>query len=338
MDNADFVKDQLKSVHPRREGPKMTFICCPWHAEKTPSGRVNHDPSGRGAGNFKCYGCGRTAGWNELAATLGLERLAKFGFPKDGSVPVTPENRFLTELFEEKKTTASQEDLILMDLSDPIAKRLGVSRKWRGFSIAFLDGIGVKIAFNAENHRYHMWLPVFIRGKLCGHILAAIKKPSDKAIPSYLNASGVWSLKRGLFPFDSALSLMRLRGFKTVVVVEGPRDALRLISLGFPSVSMLGTHSWTDAKSRQLELSGVEKLVIMMDGDTAGRQATYFLRSGKRKLTDEQPAITPLREFFKTKIVKLWNLEVDENHFEDKYDPGNLPEETLLEILTPIVT
>lgn len=315
----------------------MTFICCPWHAEKTPSGRVNHDPSGRGAGNFKCYGCGRTAGWNELAATLGLERLAKFGFPKDGSVPITPENRFLTELFQEKKTVASQEDIVLMDLTDPIAKRIGVSRRWRGFSTSFLKEIGVKIAFNEESRRYYMWLPVFIRSKLCGHILASIKKPTDKAIPSYLNASGVWSLKRGLFPFDSAIALMIKRGLKTLVVVEGPRDALRLISLGYPAVSMLGTHSWTDSKSRHLELSGVERLVVMMDGDSAGKHATSFLVSGKRKPSDEEQAITPLREFFKTKIVKLWNLEVDENHSEDKYDPGNLPEDLLHEILNPIV-
>lgn len=314
----------------------MTFICCPWHSEKTPSGRVNHDSSGRGAGNFKCYGCGKTAGWNELAATLGLERLAKHGFPKDGSVPVTPENRFLTELFQEKKIAASQEEITLFDLSDPISKKLGISRRWRGYSVPFLETIGAKIAFVEDTHRYYLWLPVYIRKKLCGHILAATKKPTDKSIPSYLNASGPWSLKKGLFPFDSAVALMNQLGFKTLVIVEGPRDALRLISLGFPAVSMLGTHSWTDSKSRQLELSGVERVVVMTDGDDAGKKAASFLRTGKRPGAQEK-SITPLREFFKLKTVKLWELEVPEDHGEDKFDPGNLPEELLLEILTPIV-
>ena len=314
----------------------MTFICCPWHSEKTPSGRVNHDPSGRGAGNYKCYGCGKTAGWNELASVLGLERLAKHGFPKDGSVPVTPENRFLTELFQEKKTEASQDDLTLFDFSHPIAKRLGVSRKWRGYRTDFLETIGAKIAFVNETHRYYIWLPVFIRKKLCGHILAATKKPTDKSVPSYLNASGPWSLKKGLFPFDSAVSLMKSLGKKTIVVVEGPRDALRLLSLGVPAVSMLGTHSWTDSKSRQLELANVERVVLMTDGDEAGKQAATFLRTGKRKGSSEK-SITPLREFFKLKIVRLWELEVPEDHSEDKFDPGNLPEDLLMEILNPII-
>lgn len=337
MDTAEFVKNQLRGISPQRENPSFTFILCPWHSERTPSGRVNHNPSKGAIGRFKCYGCGKTAGWNELASVLGLERLAKFGFPKDGSVPITPENRFLTELFQEKKDSASQDGMQFFPFEDPIAKRLGVSRRWRGFDTDFLSSIGCKIAFVEDSRRYYVWLPVNVNGKLCGHILASLKKPTDKSIPSYLNASGVWSLKKGLFPFDSAISLMKAKKLKTVIVVEGPRDALRLIRLGFPAVSMLGTHSWTDTKSRQFELAGVETLIPMMDGDKAGKTATRFLRTGKREGSDEQ-SIRPLGEFFKLRVVRLWNLEVPEDFPEDKYDPGNMPEDLLLEILEPLIS
>jgi len=335
MNEVDFVKNQIRNISgPKREGPLMSFILCPYHPEKTPSGRINHDPSKRGVGRFKCYGCGASKPWNELAATLGLERMSKYGFPKSGEVPVIPENRFLESLFEEKKESASMEEIDLIEFEPEINKQLGIEKKWRGFSIRFLASIGAKIAYRTDIQRYYVWLPVYVRGKLSGHILAALKKPENKAFPSYLNAPGVWSLKKGLFPFDYAVDLMKKLSLETLIIVEGPRDALRLILMGYPAVSMLGTHSWTDSKSRSLELSGVSKVVVMMDGDAAGRKATKFLTTGIREGSTEA-SIRPLKEFFRVKAIRLWKLEVPEDHSESAYDPGNMPTSLIKELLDP---
>ena len=332
MDNSAFIQDQIRNIGgPKKPGPNSTFILCPFHSEKTPSARVFHNN-----GFFKCYGCGASKPYSEWAHLLGLEKMGKNGFPKSGDIPTTPEHRFLDALFSEKKSLTNQRELELLPLDDPLAKRIGLSRRWRGFSIDFLDSIGAKIAFDVDSRRHYVWLPVYVKTKLKGHILAQIKKPTSKEIPSYLNASGSWSLKYGLFPFDSAISLMREKNLSTIVVVEGPRDALRLLSLGYPAVSMLGTHSWTDVKSRTLEIAGVDQVVLMLDGDKAGRLATRFLKTGKRTPTAE-PTIKPLREFFKLRTVRLWNIDVSDDHSEDKYDPGNLPEDMLCKILDTVV-
>jgi hypothetical protein len=331
MYDPTFIQDQLKNLPgTKKPGPNSTFILCPFHVEKTPSARVFHSN-----GFLKCYGCGAAKSYNDWAPDAGLEKSGKQGLPKSGEAPLVSESRFLDALFSEKKSSRDR-NLELIDLDDELAKRIGVSRRWRGFKTTFLSSIGAKIAFDVDSRRHYIWLPVFIRGKLKGNILAQIKKPTSKEIPSYLNSPGTWSLKYGLFPFDSAIACMKSHGLSSLVVVEGPRDALRLLSLGYPAVSMLGTHSWTDTKSRMIEMSGVDRVIVMLDGDKAGRQATRFLRTGKRTPTAE-PTIRPLPEFFETKIVRLWNLDVDPDHSEDKYDPGNLPEDVLLSILRKTV-
>ncbi len=94
-------------------------------------------------------------------------------------------------------------------------------------------------------------------------------------------------------------------------------------------MSMLGTQSWSNQKSRLLEFAGVTRLVLFLDGDDAGRNATRFLRTGFRLTTDEQPSITPLVEIFDLKVVRLWNAKIPKDHPEPKLDPGNVPDRFL---------
>lgn len=329
----DFFLNQIAQIPgPKIRNANYTFILCPYHTERTPSARVFHDN-----GFLSCYGCGAKHSYNVWAAKLSLSKLGKDRLPESGEAPKT---QFLDKLLNgdasDSEVKAKEGELTLLPFGTTLARRLGLSRKWRGFSIPFLERVGAQIAYDEEARRHYVWLPVNVRGKLKGHILAQIKKPSDKSIPSYLNAGGAWSKRYGLFPLDFAVRLMLDNGWTTLVLVEGPRDALRLISLGIPAVSILGTHSWTDTKSRVIELSGVERLVLMMDGDPAGKAATAFLKTGKRKPTSE-PEITPLSEFFKLRTVRLWNMEIAEDHTEDKYDPGNLPEDFLLSTIAPLI-
>lgn len=327
-----FIQSQLQSIPgPKKSNGNSTFILCPYHSEKTPSARVFHDN-----GFLRCYGCGVAKPYKVWSKEFGLESLGKHNLPASGNVP---KGRFLTNLLaapsQSNDTAASLDDLEFHDLESDLAKQLGVSRRWRSFRTSWLSTvIGAKLTCDSNTGRHYIWLPVRVRGKLRGHILAQLRKPRDKLIPSYLNAKGQWSKRYGLFPMDVAVALMREKGLHTIVLVEGPRDALRLILLGIPAVSMLGTHSWTDTKSRMLELCDVERVVLMMDGDEAGKRATRFLRTGK-KTPEATPSIQPLTKLFQVKTVRLWNLPLPEGS-EDP-DPGNLDESTLLEIITPLL-
>lgn len=59
-----------------------------------------------------------------------------------------------------------------------------------------------------------------------------------------------------------------------LVLVEGPYDALRLLCHGIPALAMLGTN-WSRDRSTLLEVLGVDRVTIALDGDYAGKEGTY---------------------------------------------------------------
>jgi 5S rRNA maturation endonuclease (ribonuclease M5) len=293
-----------------------TFIICPFHNEKTPSFRIFHGTNTRSPFGV-CYGCGKKAAWDDLAPVIGLKSFEKQK-PKDEflnlSLLPSGDSDFGTEEMKEKIRF----------------KALPKNKKWRGISTNLLIDIGAKKC--EVHHPEHGWLkpkiylPVMVRGHERGYIKARLKKHAD--FPSYINSSGVWSKTHGLFPYDTTVKLMRSLKSKTVVLVEGPRDALRLLSMGIPAMCILGTQSWTAQKTKVLELSGCTVVVLLMDGDCAGREAT-------KKLKKE------LSSMFDLKVLKLWSIkgspyiQFKDEEYPSKaakaagvslWDPGNMPD------------
>lgn len=326
----EHVLGELQKLSGAKHGSKFTMILCPYHGEKTPSGRILHDYSRNGIGRFKCYGCGASKSWNELAVTLGLEQAGKkLGLTAGGEAPKLNIDLHKNKLLPVPRKTlkaGSDDEELYFDLDEYNAKKAGIKDDtWRGFPIDFLsESIGAKILF--KWNKFYLWLPVRVNRKLKGYINAQIVKPKDKKVPSYINASGPWSLTHGLFPFDSAIKLMSSKDLSTVVLVEGPRDALRLLHAGIPAVCILGTQSWSDSKARLLEFAGVSTIILLMDGDEAGKRATRFLTTGKREL---EQVNKPLRDSFVVKIIRLWNISIPEGFPESSYDPGNMPDKFL---------
>jgi CHC2 zinc finger/Toprim-like len=313
----EHVVSELQSLSQARRSPNHTFVLCPFHHEKTPSGRVLHDSSRRGVGSFKCFGCGKYAPWNEVAPLLGMQTYGAKGMA-EMDVPKSNPALYERYLFGEAADTATEEDE-RYPLSESNCLKVGLKDGvWRGYSIDFLrDSIGAQII--RSKGRFYILLPVNIQGKEKGYIRAQLFKPDAKSIPSYLNKTGKWSLDHGLFPFDYAQSIDKT----CMVLVEGPRDALRLCQAKIPAVAILGTQSWSDKKSRVLEFAGVTKVVCLMDGDEAGRLATSMLRTGKK---NGELIFKPLSKLFEWKEVKLWNVPLPKNHRESKLDPGNMPD------------
>lgn len=339
----DLVMEELGKIPGgQRRAPNHTFILCPFHNEKSPSGRVLHYPDGLGAGSFKCYGCGYKCGWNELAKVLNLKQYGKKEARQDEqTVPPTNIENLEKQLLGNGK---KREALRLFPLSNAkaVANSGLTDGKWRTFKLDFLDDVGVQLAYVQKIDetgntlafgRWYMYLPIEIRGKTVGYIKAQIHKPKNKEIPSYINSHGGWSLKQGLFPYDYAVWLMKKLGVKTIALVEGPRDALRLLRFGIPAISIMGTHSWGQNKIRQLELAGVERVVVMMDGDAAGRKATRLMLTGKGP--NDETVCTPLSESFTVKVVRLW-LAGDPSN-DSKYDPGNCPVDILRTVKQKLV-
>lgn len=289
-----------------------TMICCPYHEDSTPSGQIYHGDATKVLGYYKCLGCGARRTWNQLAKDMGWQTFSG----------VKPEDRFASAVSE--LTADADDNSAEFELSD-----LPRNKFWRTFSTNYLAKIGCQLGTYPSGRRF-VYLPVIVGGRERGYIRAALRKRPDA--PSYLNKKGNWSKKYGLFPFDTAIKLMRKLDSRTVVLVEGPRDALRLLSHRIPAMSILGTQTWTSNKARLLELHGVRRCLLMFDGDPAGIKASERI----------EPDVA---ELMKVHDLQLWdmpgspyrkwkNLE-EQQRKETKgelWDPGNCPIKVLNKI------
>ncbi len=88
--------------------------------------------------------------------------------------------------------------------------------------------------------------------------------------PQAIQDRGKWNFPPRL-PKDQLLyNLHRVRDSHSLVIVECPWGVMRLDQIGIPAVALLGTH--LSAVQQQLLLP-TPHLIVMMDGDPAGRNA-----------------------------------------------------------------
>ena len=314
-DRRRIVEDALASYSGKKtQSSYYTMICCPYHDDKTPSGQIFHGPDTQVMGYYICRGCGIRKLWNELAKDMGWPTFGK----------TKPSDKFVT-MVKTLQTEASPKEEIAFDLED-----LPTGRSWRSFPTEFLTKVGAKLGRYTESGRPFVYLPVLVGGRERGYIRAQIKKQGD--FPSYLNKSGSWSKTHGLFPFDYSIRLMTCRDLSTMVLVEGPRDALRLLRYGIPAVSILGTQTWTAKKAKLLELHGVDRVIVMMDGDPAGQLAVS-------KIVPDLNSLVSTYEFNlcthpKSPFPKWEKLSKEKRKAKKHllWDPGNCPKQILREL------
>lgn len=325
----DFVRSQVAQYAGTKKSlSDSTMILCPYHSESTPSGRIFHSDSSYNPGFFSCYACGAKAKWDDLAPRLGLQPY-KAGPPKDERAT----NLFMEKALEklEAEDGYRQDRFKFWDLPR--------GKKWRTIPTELLIELGGRMCYKWSPH-YEQWgstkyihFPVDINGDTKGFFLARLKKDtSDKKLPSYLLAAALsssgWSKTHGLWPFDHSIKMMKALDSRTMVIVEGQRDALRLITNDVPAVCIFGTQGWSVNKSKLLEVAGVNKVLQLMDGDCAGKNATDLIHPQLESMFNAQSfrlwAITgsPYLKFkdFKdpTKAAKKAGVSL--------WDPANMPQ------------
>lgn len=305
-----------------RRGPDSSFVPCPFHSERTPSGRIFHSSTTKSPGFFKCYGCGRTASWDEVAPLIGLKAI-KWAKPEEQfAVPLRKKHDETTE-GQERETELTE---------------LPTGKTWRAVPTDFLIEIGCKKGRfyypDADVHgQAWIWMPVYVHGDLKGYSRGRLRKEKDK--PSYINSPGGWTKDYGLFPYDYTRTLTKTKRY--VVLVEGQRDALRLLQARIPALAIMGTQSWSARKSRLIEMLDIDFAVIMMDGDDAGLKAIELI----------QPQISNLvnTEVFSLtgKDSPYWRFRKKEEPSKaakaagvDLWDPQNLPQHKIKELRASI--
>lgn len=320
----DFIADQIsRYAGEKKHSTNRVVIQCPFHADKTPSGAIwmGND---RFVGNFKCWGCGKHASWDDLAPRIGLLPFRR-GKPQEEETIDLGLERMMAAL---QRTARYRDDEFRFS-------ELPKNKFWRGIPTNLLINIGGKLSqrYNEggywENEQF-IYFPVKINEEQHGFFRARLKKHPD--LPSYILAAADgsrWSSTHGLWPHGTAIKLMDQLDSRAIVLVEGQRDALRLINNGIPAMCIFGTQSWTPEKARLLEMSGVEHVILMMDGDCAGKAATTKIVPTLDGIVD---MVTPL---------KLWNVEgspyklfahlpepskAAKQAGYELWDPGNVPQ------------
>lgn len=312
----DMILNELNRIPDIKRTSKNMVMLCPYHEENTPSFNINIDETNRRVpvGHGYCLGCGASKSWNEIANTLGLKKIKKGEIQKENSVRKADPRIKSSLLGKDEELTYRQ---LAKMLEVKKLEKMYETEKWRGFSGRLLNKIKAKTGEDNFGNKC-LILPVIVDGKIRGGIKALWEKPANKKIPKYLNMKGEWSRNYGLFLYDHAKYLMENKNRPYVFIVEGPRDALRLAKKGIPAVAILGTKSWSERKRNLIVELNAELVVIMMDADQAGIDATNLLYSDmKRKVNLEVIKTNAIKKKYKLKEL----------------DPGGCPTEILNKII-----
>jgi hypothetical protein len=209
-------------------------------------------------GGWYCQGCKEQGRWNELAPRLGLKPLKA--------------------LEDEPKPIIMNEEALLGETeeADPRESPWPKDLDWRRIPARLLGKVGGLLYIDNKGESC-LRLPVYVYEERVGHIDCLLEKPKPrytakgrklKAPPSYENRPGIWA-KQTLFPYDYTVNLIERKGLRCIVLVEGPRDALRLLSFGIPALSCLGAQ-WDRGKRELLAELPIDTVILAFDNDNAG--------------------------------------------------------------------
>lgn len=237
----EFVLGELQKVTKvTRSSATNVLIQCPFHQDKDPSCSVSL--GGKvGAGVFFCFGCKAKGSWNTLADKLGLTLVDK-------------EVVTSSKLLRDKIRLWQPHDPDKLDLSP-------VKKSWRRFPPDFLKRFGAKILWEESYNDEYLWFPVTWLGDYQGYIRAKIHS-SSPGFKYWFNLQ-----KKIPWPWDFIFK----NPTKSIVLVEGVSDALRLIYHGVPALALLGT-AIVDHYVDLLEALDLETLIVCFDGDKEGEK------------------------------------------------------------------
>ena len=255
-------------------------------------------------GSFSCWSCKEHGGWNKLASKLGLATWGKEESEQSAERP--------RDLFAQHSRELQQ----MSEQLEQAAYRKPVTEGpwqggWRELTGPFLRLHGAEVLWDKKDEAYRIYLPLIdLTGRVVGHIAA---RPDNSPIEDrrkYINSFN--------FPAQKYWYCLNYeKAPKAVCVVEGPYDTLRFRSRGIPAIGALGVNQISDEKIMQVIAQGCRRVVLAMDADRAGREATLRFAEEFRKWSLE--------------VIDL-NLAQYRQTPDEKIDPGNCPEQAIRDL------
>ena len=233
------------------EGSSANLLteCFNGHGRNTPCLSIR-----KADGAFNCFSCGcKGHDWKVLIAALG------------GDLPEE-------EMPDPFAILKAQLDGAVVHSSNSTQLPWGTTpwgqQHYRGLSPGFLRRLQARHWYDDKDRCHRILFPIWQDKELMGW---TARRLDNKKKRKYRNMTGLKS-SWILYPLDFVLQHLRS---KTIVLVEGPMDALRLCHFRIPALAIMGTNNWRKRKSSMLLRWGIKRCIICTDGDAAGLDCRY---------------------------------------------------------------
>ena len=318
QDNKMFIKEQLSSHNIFFVEKQNDFaLYCPFYPHERNKLLLQVRFDGMA---IHCWGCGAGGTYNTLALKLGLKRLERSDL--NGYSAVAQQLRDVT-----------------LEAGVPSLPK-GIERytdEYRGLSPKFLAEFSSHRWYDPQSCGYRILWPITYNDRLQGYTAGRL---DPLMTPKYTHGPpNTIQTRRCLFGIDHPIVR------NTVVLVEGPFSALRLISEGIPAVAVLGAANWHNAKLTMLRQrrTPVRGIVIAFDPDASGergadtveRAASPILERVERfdcpirikKIPDPQDPTKMLPVYERDPKTHKLLRDQDGNPIRatEKCDPGDMP-------------
>jgi len=268
-DLTDFIVTQLNAKGVMVTGIEapgdLQAYCFVGHDRKTPSLHIR-----RSDGAFYCFGCGiHGKNWNSIKAFLDVDVLREQDLPDD--------TVYLKAKIEKRIRDALNEVNLPYGI-DPW------TNPYRKVHPDTLRAVEAGRWFDSISRCFRIMFPIKMYGKLAGWTARRLDRAPDgsRLKTPYRNAPNI-SSKALLYPFDFVANLLNVTD-NTVVLVEGPYDALRLVNYNIPALSILGAHNFSERNVSQISSLGVSRVIVTTDANQAGEGARIDIALELRKM------------------------------------------------------
>ncbi len=289
-------------------------VCCPFHSDNSPSCGI-YVAMGMEIpfGYFNCLGCDEKGLWNKLAREAGLEEIKQWqAIESDGS---NLKNRFrksdmllVDDNYETKKS-------LIKSLGRVSMYPWGKKNDWRGVPGQLVHDCEGMFHVGLDD-QINCFFPVAIGKKYKGGMKAYLEKEDGRS--SYINTQGSWVQSYGLFPYNFVRDKIKKYKLDYLILTEGPRDPLRLIIEGLPSMAILGGKNFNDTKLNLILSLGIKTLYVMSDNDKGGKVMRKRVKEFCKGMIDVKMLRLPEEKDKKGKLIKM--------------DPENAPKEIIREL------
>ena len=293
LDHKDYNYNKTAFTKQKESGGNI-MMCCPYRSETNPSfGILSDYPY-----TWQCFSCGERGNLIQLVQhVLDLPTIAHAEhYLTRNYIDYSAETRpqlDIDSILDSKIVIKPQSN----NLEDYIGKRHAYMRR-RGFNERTLS----KYEVGFDDVRQEMVMPV----RASNGEIRFLKRRSVVS-KSFMNQVGVYKkdILYGLYYLKEAMGRV-----KKVYLTESETDTMACYQMGLPSVSLMGRILFDD-QLRELLRAGVEEVVLFLDNDQHGQEATMKIY--------EKLSKTPIR----TSLIKYpihYGVESVETPYKDAND------------------